>query len=70
MPLSEWVPVLVAGGVLGVLAVLGALLAMIGKLDERYYPRGEATVRLTAIQDSLDEIKEDFRQHLRERRNV
>jgi hypothetical protein len=70
MPSSAWVPVLIAGAVLGVIAVLGALLAMVGKLDERYYPRGEALVRLTAIQNSLDEIKEDFRQHLRERRNV
>jgi uncharacterized membrane-anchored protein YhcB (DUF1043 family) len=58
------VPVLVAGAVLGVLTVLGALLVLIGKLDDRYYPRREAMVRLDSIQASLDDIKQDFRDHL------
>ncbi len=64
MPPSEWIPVLVAGGVLGVLAVLGALLALIGKLDDRYYPRGEATVRMDAIQASVTRIEANLNTHI------
>jgi hypothetical protein len=68
MPPSEWVPVLVAGAVLGVLAVLGALLAMMAKLDDRYFPRREAAAAFENIQRSLDEIKGDFRNHLNRER--
>lgn len=64
MPPSEWVPVLVAGSVLGVLAVLGALLALVTKLDARYYTRAEANLTLESIRRDLKDMKQDLRSHV------
>lgn len=55
---------LVAGAVLGVLAVLGTLLAIVGKLDARYFTRAEAVARLDALQQSVNRIDAAMTRHV------
>lgn len=64
MPQGERNNLLIAGAVIGVLAVLVTLFALVDKLDQRYLPRAEASVRLQAIQTSVDEVKYELRRHM------
>lgn len=64
MPASEKASFLIAGAVLGVITILGAMFLLVGQVDAHYVTRREYEATLVDIHNQLAEIKTDLRAHI------